>query len=143
MKILKSQLKRIIKEELEKMVSEVEEMPPEAEPEGYGVFFGKRDVPHERKRFRTRAEAEAAMAALRQQSPYSSRSFDPGGRYGIEVRPYNPPPEAPIQREPVDYWVEQGMGRWFGPYEDQNVASRSHDRGYIREFPKGQKPPGY
>jgi len=92
MKILKSQLQRIIKEEYERIVSE-------AEGDGYGVYPGKRGHPLERRRFKSKEEAEAYLADLRKQGEYSSKSFDPGGRYGLEVRPYPAEPgPAPIVR---------------------------------------------
>lgn len=132
MKILKSQLKQIIKEEYERIVSEVE-------GDEFGVFTGKRAEPLERRRFKSKEEAEAYLADLRKEHPYSSKSFDPGGRFGLEVRPYPAEPKpAPIVRaseQEIAPMLDQlqGMLKGHDWYYERADDSRSYNAGSAQE----------
>ena len=131
MKILKSQLQKIIKEEYERIVAEAE-----GDSGEYGVFSGKRGTPLERRKFKSKEEAEAFIADLRKQEPYSSKNFDPGARFGLEARPYPaepaaPPPPPPASKEEVAPVLDQlrGMLGRHDWYYERADDSRSWNAG--------------
>jgi hypothetical protein len=141
MKITNSILKQIIKEELNKLTQE------QISEAKFAVYAGKRDAekglrPLKAKLFDTEEQAMAFKQQLSQQAPYTGQSFQAGKQWELTVAPYAKKEAAPAEpKGPTSWWVSQG-NRWFGPYEDQTTASQSHDRGYVHEYPKGQKPEG-
>jgi hypothetical protein len=80
------------------------------------------------------------MKQIASQPPYTGMSFRPGNKWELTVGEAPAPLPPPAPTGPVEYWVEQDMGRWFGPYKTSTEASLSHDRGMIHAFPKGEKP---